>query len=105
MASARDGPWLVSPAMWANCMRFVGDEGVPVGELERLARTATKVNGMQRWGYITLEPAPSGGQRKPRRSDFIIRATPKGRKAQECVMCHTPQNVDPNMGSAGWWRR
>jgi DNA-binding MarR family transcriptional regulator len=75
---ARDGPWLVSLVMWSNCMQFVGDEGVPAGELERLARTTTNLNGMQRWGYITVEPG-----RRPPRSDSLIRATSQGRKAQE----------------------
>ncbi len=45
-------PWLVSLAMWSNCMQFVGDEGIRVGELEALARTATNLHGMARWGYI-----------------------------------------------------
>ena len=80
---ARDGPWLVSLAMWSNCMQFVGDDGVTVGELERLARTTTNLHGMQRWGYIVVEPEPSGGRQKPRRADYVIRATPKGRQARE----------------------
>jgi DNA-binding MarR family transcriptional regulator len=67
----RDGPWLVSMVMWSNCMRFVGEEGITVGRLEDLARTTTNLNGMVRWGYITVE------------RDRLIRATPKGRKAQE----------------------
>jgi hypothetical protein len=37
----REGPWLVSLAMWANCMQFIGAEGVPIGKLEDIARTAT----------------------------------------------------------------
>ena len=64
-------PWLVSLAMYANCMQFVSEEGVSVAELARRARTSTNVNGMQRWGYITIEP------------DKLIRATPAGRMAQE----------------------
>src|SRR5205085_1639697 len=49
-------PWLVSLAMWSNCMRFVGEEGITLGELQRLARTTTNLAGMQRWGYILVEP-------------------------------------------------
>src|ERR1700687_5246528 len=49
-------PWLVSMVMWSNCMRFVGEGGVRVGELEELARTKTNLNGMERWRYITVEP-------------------------------------------------
>ena len=44
------GPWLVSMAMYLNCRRFVGDDDVTVGELERLARTKTNLDGMRRWG-------------------------------------------------------
>jgi DNA-binding MarR family transcriptional regulator len=82
-ASSRDGPWLVSLAMWSNCMQFVGEDGVSVRELENLARTATNLNGMQRWGYIVVEPDPADSRPKPPRSSWVIRATPKGRMAQE----------------------
>ncbi len=68
--SSTGGPWLTSMAMWSTCMRFVGDEGVTVRDLERLARTKTNLNGMQRWGYIVVH-------------EKVIRATPKGRKARE----------------------
>jgi DNA-binding MarR family transcriptional regulator len=61
--------------MWWNCMRFVGEEGIEARELEQLARTETNLNGMQRWGYITIEATPCSGR--------LIRATPNGRKAQE----------------------
>ena len=36
-AQSRHGTWLVSLVMWSNCMRFVGKDGVRVGELEELA--------------------------------------------------------------------
>jgi hypothetical protein len=35
-------------------MQFIGDEGVTARRLEELARTPTNLNGMVRWGYITL---------------------------------------------------
>jgi hypothetical protein len=72
--SKGQGPWLASLAMYANCMQFIGERGVSVAELERLARTKTNLNGMQRWGYIVVEPGPGGG---------LVRATLKGRKARE----------------------
>ena len=72
---SRQGPWLVSLVMWSNCMQFVGEQGILLTELEKLARTKTNLNGMQRWGYIVVEPAPPGGQ--------TIRATSKGRQAQQ----------------------
>jgi DNA-binding MarR family transcriptional regulator len=76
-------PWLVSLVMWSNCMQYIGEKGVCVGELEKLARTKTNLNGMERWGYIVIEPDPADRRRKPPRSDWLIRATPAGRKAQE----------------------
>ena len=69
-------PWLVSLAMWENCMRYVGEEGVTVGELEKLARTPTNLRGMERWRYVTVEP-------KPLRRNWVIHAKPGGRKAQQ----------------------
>src|SRR5579875_422696 len=54
--SALHAPWMVSMVMWWNCLRFVKDEGVTVAELARLARTATNLDGMRRWGYIRIEP-------------------------------------------------
>ena len=82
-AGSQHGPWLVSLVMWSNCMQFVGEQGVRAGELEDLARTQTNLNGMRRWGYIIVEPDPADSRPKPPRSTWVIRATSKGRKAQE----------------------
>jgi DNA-binding MarR family transcriptional regulator len=68
--TAAQAPWLVSMAMWSTCMRFVGEEGISVATLEAAARTKTNLNGMRRWGYVTV-------------SSNLIRATPQGRQAQE----------------------
>ncbi len=80
---ALHAPWLVSLAMWDNCMRFVGKHGVRVGDLELLARTKTNLNGMERWGYVVVEPDPADTRPKPPLRDWLISATPAGRKAQE----------------------
>jgi DNA-binding MarR family transcriptional regulator len=77
------GPWLVSLAMWENCMRFVGEEGVTVRSLEELARTPTNLNGMERWGYVTVVPDPIDVRPKPPRTSWVIHVTPAGRKAQK----------------------
>lgn len=82
-AASKKGLWLVSLAMYANCMQFVPQEGICVRDLVRLARTKTNFPGMLRWGYITAAPDPSDTRPKSPRSDWIIRATDKGRKAQE----------------------
>ncbi len=64
-------PWLVSMAMWFNCMRYVGEGGISVKDLERAARTHTNLDGMRRWGYVTISPQKT------------LHATPKGRLAQK----------------------
>jgi hypothetical protein len=76
-------PWLVSMAMWSNCLRFVGEDPVTVGELERLARTGTNLDGMRRWGYIDVRPDPDDRRARPPRRDLTVRATPAGLRAQQ----------------------
>jgi DNA-binding MarR family transcriptional regulator len=78
-------PWLVSMVMWSNCLQFVGDDGVTVAELEHLARTGTNLPGMQRWGYITIEPDPSGNRSKRPRRDALIRLTRGGERARDVL--------------------
>ncbi|HEX4229438.1 MAG TPA: MarR family winged helix-turn-helix transcriptional regulator [Bryobacteraceae bacterium] len=77
------GLWLVSMAMWSNVMQYVGAEKLTVGALQSLARTP-KLNlaGMQRWGYIVVGPDPADSRPKPPRSDWLVRATSKGQRAQ-----------------------
>jgi DNA-binding MarR family transcriptional regulator len=82
-AGALHAPWLVSMAMWWNCMRFVREEGVTVRELERLARNGTNLDGMRRWGYIRIEPDTAGVRSRKPRPDAVVRATAAGRMAQE----------------------
>ena len=77
------GLWLVSMVMWLNCMRFVGEKGVRISELEDLARTKTNLEGMKRWRYIVVAPDPADSRPKPPRPAWLIHATPKGRQAQE----------------------
>lgn len=72
------GPWLISMVMWSNCMRYVGTDGITVGELKALVRTGTNLSGMQRWRHITLTPPVQ-------RADSVIRATAKGAKAKEVL--------------------
>jgi DNA-binding MarR family transcriptional regulator len=78
-----DGPWLVSMAMWLNCLRWVPEQGIPVRELERLARTRTNWDGMRRWGFIFFAPDPNDKRSKPPQSALVVHATGKGRMAQE----------------------
>jgi DNA-binding MarR family transcriptional regulator len=76
------GPWLVSWAMWSNFMRFVDEKGVPLRELQGVARM-TNLAGLERWGYIVVEPDPSDLRPKPPRRDWLVRPTLQGRRAQE----------------------
>jgi DNA-binding MarR family transcriptional regulator len=82
-AGSWPAPWLVSMVMWSNCMRFVGKEGVPVCELERLARTKTNLPGMERWGYVAVGPDPADRRPKQPRSAWLVRATASGIEAQK----------------------
>lgn len=83
VADLRHNPWLVSLVMWTNCMQFVEENGITVGEVMRLARTPTNWNGMKRWGYITVKPDPADKRAKPPHSSWIVRPTPGGRLAQQ----------------------
>jgi hypothetical protein len=78
-----DGTWLVSMVMWENCMRFVADEPVTVGELLRLARTGTNLDGMRRWGYITIDGTAKKIYKRNPCPDAVLRATAKGLRARE----------------------
>jgi DNA-binding MarR family transcriptional regulator len=80
--SRRRVPWLTSMAMWFTCLRFVDGQDRPVREVERLARTGTSWNGMERWGYVDIAPDPNDARPSPPRKDWIVRATPAGRRAQ-----------------------
>jgi DNA-binding MarR family transcriptional regulator len=75
------GPWLVSQAMWANFMQFVGGDGVPLHQVDDLARI-TNLAGLQRWGYVTVAPDPADGRPAPPRRDWVVRPTRAGRRAQ-----------------------
>jgi hypothetical protein len=52
----------ISFAMWANCLRWLDDTGVPVDELRQRARAACNLGGLERWGWVTLGDV-AGGRR------------------------------------------
>lgn len=81
-ADSPQGPWLVSLAMWSNFMQYVASDGTPLNEIADLARI-TNLAGLQRWGYIVVEPDPADMRAKPPRSDWVVRPTAAGRKAQD----------------------
>lgn len=77
------GVWLVSMVMWLNCMRYAGTLPVSAGDLARLARTTTNLDGMRRWGYIKLERDPAETGARPPLQAMLVTATARGRAAQQ----------------------
>jgi DNA-binding MarR family transcriptional regulator len=87
--------------MYANCLRHLPDEGITIAELAGRARTATNLDGMRRWGYVTFIPDPghagdppvapeSPSDRRARghrtgrpQADTLIRPTDWGSKARD----------------------
>jgi hypothetical protein len=82
-AGAVRGPWLVSMAMWSNCLKFLDEGGLTVRELEQLSRTRTNLAGMMRWGYITIESSSARGRTAKPKPNDIVRLTAAGARAQE----------------------
>jgi hypothetical protein len=65
------GVWLTSMAMWSNFMRLIPADGVALDEVKANGRI-TNLGGLQRWGYVSIEP-----------TDQMVRPTPDGRRAQD----------------------
>jgi DNA-binding MarR family transcriptional regulator len=65
------GVWLTSMAMWSNFLRHIPADGIPLRAVAAYGRI-TNLHGMQRWGYISIEPA-----------DQTVRLEPGGHRAQE----------------------
>jgi DNA-binding MarR family transcriptional regulator len=81
-------PYLVSMAMWVNCMRFVPEEGITAAELARLAQVdgpsmAGQLKRMSEWwGYLVAGAGPAAGGAKAPRPARLVRPTAAGRRAQ-----------------------
>ena len=76
-------PWLVSLAMWETCMRYVTAEPITVGDLEARARTGTNLDGMRRWGYITIDGTARKVHKTRPGPAAVLRATAAGLRARE----------------------
>lgn len=74
-------PWLASMVMWINCMQHLQEGPITVSELERRARTRANLAGMERWGYVRIQPDPSDTRQKPPRSEWLISLKPGGQLA------------------------
>src|SRR5689334_5621918 len=75
--------WLVSLAMWETCMRYVTGEPITVGDLEARARTGTNLDGMRRWGYITIDGTARKVHKTRPGPAAVLRATAAGLRARE----------------------
>ena len=82
-SSQGDGAWLVSLVMWENCMRYVTDQPITVRELEALARTGTNLDGMRRWGYLTIHGTARKTHHGRPGPDAVLRATARGLQARQ----------------------
>jgi methyltransferase (TIGR00027 family) len=78
-----DATWLVSLAMWENCMRYVTGEPITVADLEARARTRTNLDGMRRWGYVTIDGTATKVHSGRPGPDAVLRATAAGLRARE----------------------
>jgi len=76
-------PWLVSLAMWETCMRYVTAEPITVGDLEARARAGTNLDGMRRWGYITIDGTARKVHKTRPGPAAVLRATAAGLRARE----------------------
>jgi methyltransferase (TIGR00027 family) len=78
--------WLVSLVMWENCLRHVTDQPITVGELETRARTGTNLDGMRRWGYITIDGTATKIHKGRPGPGAVLRATAAGLRAREVYL-------------------
>ena len=67
--------------MWANFMRFVPSGGVPLRDVAALA-AITNLGGLERWGYVVVQPDPADQRAKPPRRDWVVQPTAAGQRAQ-----------------------
>jgi len=65
------GVWLTSMVMWSNFMRLIPAGGRPLSEVKANGRI-TNFDGLQRWGYVRVEPV-----------DKTVHPEPGGLQAQK----------------------
>ena len=64
-------------------MRYVTGDPITVGDLEARARTRTNLDGMRRWGYITIDGTAKKVHNGRPGPDAVLRATAAGLRARE----------------------
>ena len=79
--------WMTSLAMWFNCLRGLSEEGpLTVSALMRRVRMGTNLDGMRRWGYITIDGVGRvrRGEQRPRaKAGSVLALTERGREAAD----------------------
>ena len=78
---------MTSLAMWFNCLRGLSEEGpLTVSALVRRVRMGTNLDGMRRWGYITIDGVGRvrRGEQRPRaKAGSVVALTERGREAAD----------------------
>ena len=82
------GPWLTSQAMWTNFIRYIGDKGTPVRDIQAMACLSepsikSRLHHLEWWRYLTFAPAPDETRAKPRYRDQLVHLTPEGQRARD----------------------
>ncbi|HWH09532.1 MAG TPA: helix-turn-helix domain-containing protein [Solirubrobacteraceae bacterium] len=93
----RSALYATSLRQWSNFMRVLGPQGLTVRELERRTRAKPQLDGMRRWGYVTIGPDPTDRRPKPPERDLLVVPTMAGRRAQ-AVWKPLPEEIE------GRWR-
>ena len=93
---ARRSVWLTSLAMWFNCLRGLSDGELTVAELERRARMSTNLDGMRRWGYITIDGTGrvARGRTRPKPKPGSILALTESGRAAERLWAPLPEEIE-----------
>jgi hypothetical protein len=82
----RGAVWLASLAMWFNCVGPLTDAGgeLTAAALQARARMTTNLDGMRRWGYITIDGTgrvprlPGGAGRPHAKAGSVLALTERG---------------------------
>jgi hypothetical protein len=80
---ARRGPWLTSVAMYDTCLRWLVDGEATVAEVRERARTRTNLDGVRRWGYVTIDGRGAGDGRQTAAPASVLALTRSGARACE----------------------
>jgi hypothetical protein len=77
----------ISLPMWTNGLRFIGEDGITVGELRTRACASCNLGGLERWGWISMGAAGAGrragfGTQRGVNDSTIVRPTRAGAYAR-----------------------